>query len=1352
MRRAAAAALVAALVGLVAAPEPARAQFDPSGRRKPTRRGTAPVEPRPRAGTKPPKEKDPAELIARYRRIALEQPGADFPLERLAALHRTRDGGLHKLLAEFSALAETEGSERWSALVALAGIYRQDAQLDRAVELYERAQRQRPESPIPLLALGRLYERRGDPATARRRYTEALAWVREPAERETLLRTLLGLALDAGDLDAARRHHRELIERAKGSFYVRAELARELGARGKWGEAVEEHRALVRAAEGDQRVVGPALRDLGRALTRAGRHDEAGATLRRALAISGGESGVRREVLELLVEVHRAQSRLPELIAELEKAGGADTERDRLLARLYEETGRVEDALRAYRRVIARSGRDVDARLKVVQLLQLRGEIEAAIVELEALVTRIPDQADLTFQLAEALLQRGERARALQHLARLEARAAGDEDVLAALVDFYERLEEKERALAILQKLAGRAARDPRHLVELGERQWRDGQQDLAKKTWQRLRTLVRDRARAAHAHGEVLVEHEEWAEGLAALREARQLAPQRSRYARSLAVALERAAADARGPQRTAMLDEAMGAWEAILSSASADSPAAREARQRLVGVWSLTGTLERRLPQLERRSRGTPPDLEAGRLLSEAQLRLRRFAEAERTLAALVAAAPGDVDALTRLERALVQQKKLVEAIEVLKKLAAADARRAREYWQRMAEHAAARYDDARAIEYATRAVELAPDDAAGHQKLAEMYRKQQDLPRAIAAYRLAIAKNDRAFAVYLELAELLAAQGAIDEADQLLRRVVRSAPDEDLVARAARSSMQLNLGRGALELLERDLLPLALANPTRPLHRRLLVETYALLALPWIVQAQSSDAAVRSAARERLARLGERAQKPLLDALGDDRASQQRTAVDLLGHLRRRDAGPALVAFALSGAELDLRVRALRAAGALRDPALLPRLLQVLAPDGAWRSDDADPVLVEAALAVARVGTREAWSHIDRLLESEAPALRAAGAIGAGLSGYRAAAKRLAALVGSAQGDPTERAAAAWALGELGERGHGAAVLELAHAADSLERGTALIAAARLEAPGVTRALAEGLVSGDPAVTEAAWAGACVRAAPGASADPARAGTDEPAGSTAELLLHARPSGFSPDTEAEAFAAIAPELARAAAAAVESGPERARTVAAALSARGGRPAFGLATARLDQGSPAARARAEAAAEAVATQLVAAFVALASHPSPELRVLALGVVGRRTEPEARALVVASLADRDSRVRRAAIALARELELREAAPQLAALLADPEFGARVAAADALAALGAADRDIEDRLRRAALSDAYALVREAAVRAVAAVGGAHARSTLEEVRRVDAEPRVRAAAAAALTGLGAARP
>ena len=235
------------------------------------------------------------------------------------------------------------------------------------------------------------------------------------------------------------------------------------------------------------------------------------------------------------------------------------------------------------------------------------------------------------------------------------------------------------------------------------------------------------------------------------------------------------------------------------------------------------------------------------------------------------------------------------------MLGKLVQLDPKRARETYQRMAQYAVQAYHDADAITYAARAVELNPDDAEGHRRLGDMYRTRQDVDHAIVEYRAAIAKNDRLYLVYFELADLLLARGDIDEADRLFRRVLRGAPDEELIARAARQSMQINLGKGTLASLEQDLVPLAIGNPQKPIYRRLLVEMYGNLTFGLVQRVKHGAGKDESDAMAALAKVGQRAVKPLLDALSDGDGGQQRVAIDVLGYVANKNSGPALFSFA-------------------------------------------------------------------------------------------------------------------------------------------------------------------------------------------------------------------------------------------------------------------------------------------------------------------------------------------------------------------------------------------------------------------------------------------------------------------
>lgn len=1349
-------------------PDLALAQFNPQGRRKPggSDASSARPAPKPPSGGRPSAPKStpapptpsprpaggapnddaapsPEILIQRYTQAVLNQPGSEFPLRRLAELARQRDGNLDRLLAEFeeraSAAPGRSASARAGALVALGGLYEQAARSEDAQRAYREASELDPKGTVAPLALARLLDRSGDRAGARAAFERVLPKV-TGNERELLLRDLMRLCLDTKDFEGAKRYHQELVRQAQGSMYVRAELGRELSQRGEHSRAVAEFREVAAAARGDNRALGPALRDLGAALLGAGESREAIGVLRQARTAAAGQPGLQREIDELLVNAHRREGRLVELVREFEKSSAGNFDRLRTLGRLHEEMGAVDKALEAYRRALAVKKADVELRLKVVQLLELQGELDQALREYQELVRAHPNDAALVFRFAEALLGRGERARALEHLDRLERASQKDEDTLVALTDFYERVGETERASRVLARLSSSRLSDPRHLIELGSRHWRDGKREEALRTWNRILTVQKDRARALVTLGEVYLDHDLTREALTALREAVNLRPTDLRMKRSLAVALERVGAAASPRERTVHWDEAKSLWEELLKGVSRD-PAppsqamAREARQHIVKLWQRMGQLGARLSPLALRLQGTPPDLEAGRLLAEAELHLREYARAEKTLRLVVREAPGDVTSLLALERALIAQEKRDEAIEVLSKLIAADPQRARDYYQRSARYAAEQYQDERAIRFAVRAVELSPDDAEGHLRLGEMYRKRQEIDLAIASFRQAIAKNERLYPAYFDLAELLVSRGEEEEADRWLRRVVRSATDDEFIARAARLSLQLNLSRGTLTALEGDLLPLALGRPDKPLYRRLLVEVYSTQAFPLVHRLGSADREERQEAAEQLARLGERAVKPLLDALGDERPEQQRAALELLTHVRVRGAAPALLAYAAGEAPAELRERAVLAAGAARDEGSLPKL-EALIFDGSRAR--VDGVAIAAAWAIARLDGRAVNAARERLIDSGVSELRTLGILSkvrAALRGddelRRRTLRDLERLATTTEAGPWPRAAAAYGLGVLGRPGQGASgaqLVGLLDSSDPLVQAHALAALAELRNPVVEPALADALTSTDSVLRAAALRAAARYAGTPRSATPALPLETPPSGSldVARLLHELLPAEASAEDALRAFVRLREPLEEAALLAIRSSGPRAVSIAQALTARDGAPAFGALTeglsAPVTPGSASAELRAEAerAARAITERVSRAYEALLVHDSTEVRSASVSVLGLVPDDDAaRSAVLAALGDSAPSVQHAALAaLGRSPHPKAREALVTHLAAAQDWRLRRGAAEAL---GRSLQRFPDHpqnaqaraaLERARGKDPFALVRQAAADAL----------------------------------------
>ncbi len=1355
------------------APHASGDDFDPRGRKKPggqtkpggkpgakpgaTRpSGGAPAKPAGRpAGQNPDVGQSQNVLIDRYTKIVLAQPGSPFPLQRLAQLYRDKDGNLGGLVKDFESRAAQSGTEQYAATVTLAGVYKLDGRGEDAIRTYEKAISLKNNDPVAIIALARLLQDRGDVAGARKRYEDALALQTVPADKEQTVRTLMTLALDAKDWTAAKSFHKELVKMQPQSLLVKAELGRELFNRAEYDKAEVELQDVVNAAAGDNRALAPALKDLGQAQAKAHKNTQALATLKKALQAAGQEAAVRASIYETITEIYRADQQLPVLIKQIEDERPTDFQRLAMLGALYEETGDSAKALQTYTKALAVNPRHIDLRLKMIRVLQSQGELDKAIAEYEALIRAAPNNPQFVFEQCEALMQRGDRTRALKLLTELEARGQNDEEVLSRLADFYGRIGENDRSLKVLTRLSSIGTNDPGHLVDLGDRYFQDGNTQLAVQTWRRILTTVTPRARALAALGDVYLEHDMLQDALTSFREAVQLEPQTLAYKKALAGALE----------RSKSYKDARQIWQELSDKAKAngDKILAREARSRIVTLWGFERTLDAQIAPLQQKFGGNPPDVEAGRMLAEVQLHLRKLGEAEATLRRVVTAAPGDADSYLALERVLVQQNKLQDAIAVLEKLVAVDPKSARQLYQRMAQYAFQLHRDEDAIKYAARAVELNPDDAEGHRRLGDMYRQKQDFDRAIVEYRAAIAKNDRLFIVYLDLADLLLTKGQSDEADRLFRRVVRGAPDEELVSRAARLSMQINLGKGTLESLEQELLPLAIGNPQKKVYRRLLVEIYGNLTFALVQRVKHGSGKEADEARTALQRIGGRAVKPLLDALADGDAGQQRVAIDVLGYVENKNASAALFAFATGQSEAPLRTRAMLACGALRDTALLPKYEALLFPKSEGAGGDAmasDAVARAASWAVAKLGDKRAIPLLKKVAQNGTPDMRAFAVLGLGALKDRSSIPLVAQTAKSLEAGTPARAAAAYALGEIGAESETTSLVTIAEGTDALPRQMAILALARMgahkgdkaEPPGgkaSLNAMADAVFAGEgegarahrssESLRQAATAALVLLATKGAADSHGDAlpapDEDVDAETTLDQLV---PRNLSAKDRAVTLVTFADALKRSASSALATSTERARAVLDAMSRDGAFEPFLLAS---DEGTATPEtAAARAKVKEIAAALEPSVVALSRHPDPNVRTKALALLARSKSDAAGAAIAQAVTDSSENVQRVALAsIGNHADQKTALAVGKVMRSHESWAMRVLAAQALGRLGAAGAAAEAtrQLKEAATKEAYALVREAALIALASYDRSEAIQLATQMAASDAEPRVR---------------
>jgi HEAT repeat protein len=296
----------------------------------------------------------------------------------------------------------------------------------------------------------------------------------------------------------------------------------------------------------------------------------------------------------------------------------------------------------------------------------------------------------------------------------------------------------------------------------------------------------------------------------------------------------------------------------------------------------------------------------------------------------------------------------------------------------------------------------------------------------------------------------------------------------------------------------------------------------------------------------------------------------------------------------------------------------------------------------------------------------------------------------------------------------------------------------RESALFALTELGAAEAPAAIAEALVDPEPKLREVAaaaagaWSTSNFRA-PSDPLPPPEARVD-----VRELLEALRPGPYTVPERLLSLERLATELTRASSAAARSSPERARGVIEAL---GLIPGSSPVPALTGDAAGADRERSRKVVAEIAAGLVPAIAGLTAHPFAPVRITAVEFLGPRQEPEARAALAAALRDREPAVRRAALGAIPRGDDALASSVATLLGQEKDWALRVTAAQVLATGGGtAAPDVVAALAHAATSDDYALVREAALRALFAVNARAARPVLERLHATDPEPRVRDAA------------
>jgi tetratricopeptide (TPR) repeat protein/HEAT repeat protein len=904
----------------------------------------------------------------------------------------------------------------------------------------------------------------GDRAQAVAIYQRALGIEKRPAERRRLLHLLVASAGDPQQLDSEVAARRELCALEPGNDGTALALVDALERAGQPRPAAQvlEDRLAKRRAE-----TGPTL--IALRLRVAALYESAGALDRAAEILAETERGLsagdvrrRREVWLRIMEIARRRGTLAELAKQLEAPalarGPAEWES---LSEVRDELGDLNGALEAARHAQSRQPRDVEIGRRVAALLDRLGREDEVTAELAALAHLAPSDPRFTIDLIERQFRTATKEEARAELDRAIARFGNNPSALGQLADLAGRWSENRRALDAWQRLLRLSPHDEMAILGLGEVQFQAHKKDAAIHTWQALRSGRSSKADGSARLAEVLMEHDLLDEATAEVEQAEALEPKEPRHRRLMAQILER--------QRRP--DAAIAEWERVMAMNVGATHAAerREARSRILGILGREGRarLEDKILKLRAEVDAHPERRETALFLAEAELRSDAVASAIETLRATLARdrahAAGSADAsddaqaevILTLVRLLRQTRQLDEAVRLLAELAQRIPTRAREAHIQIADIELGRYEDQQALDHASSAARLAPDDGRALIRIAEVQERAGEIDAALANYRRAFGRDANPSAAFA-LARLLTRRGSTAEASEILRGVLRAASDEETITETGRRAIDLEEYLGTLDDLERVVSGLLFSNPNGAAYRRLLAEIYRRL-LPSLYRAP----AVETAAAENRARIAQHGLRPLLELVTEADGDPERGLIELLGMLGNRDAAPALARLAQgsvgssgeallrtsSGSGNETQLTAIIALGRLGDARARPALeTLVAAPDttvraaaiwalGRMATPETGELLAAqtsshldvagfAYLGLGRTGDHRWGADLARATQdpSQPPKLRRAAAVALGLSRNRAGVPALMSLLDSASDELAGAGAAA--LGVLGD----------------------------------------------------------------------------------------------------------------------------------------------------------------------------------------------------------------------------------------------------------------------------------------------------------------------------------------
>lgn len=904
------------------------------------------------------------EIVERYRTMLEEDPSREMPLERLLG-HVGRGQGLEDLIAVYRQRVD-DRPEAVNLRLVLGHLKRSRGDYEEAYQHYDRAVELDRDEPTAWISRGRVRLQTGDRRGAMEDFEEGLERETDRQRRRELTRQLGELSFSQREFDRGKEFFERLIDADRRDEHLRMEYIQLLVQYRQLDEAIEQYQAVRPLVAGDPRRKATLLRDKADVYEMMGDHREAVATYEEARELVRSDSWLAREVRDRIVDVHRQAGRLDEFLDEYGDRWRRGTQEQRMaVADVYAEIGRLEEAMEQYQRLIQRGGAAVEPREKLIRVYERLGREEAIPDVYRELIAVVPGDESYGFELAEYYIRSGDREAARDVLDEIRRRFSGDSYVLFDLADQYAQWNFDEPARQVYETVLDRETDDDAVLVDVGDYYFDRGQRRRATEIWAKLPDSQLGRREGTRRWGQLLIERGLLDRGIDVYEELLDEEPDDERLLRSMARALERAD----------RWHEALERWKRLVDETDSEQRR-REARARIVELHDRTQELAARMRGWSETFDDEAADeeaiVEAGFYLAEARLHRGDFHGAGEVLTRLE-----ERDELSDARRAIVlrileqthvRSGDYREAMETVERMVELRPDDRKELLDRQSDYALQLRADDEAIDYATRALEMNPDNPGAHRRLGDIHRDIGDLEAAVRHYRTVTDIDPRDHDTMLQLGRLLAEHGEDAEANDVLMEVVENATETQVVRDAGEAMLEDADRRDRLAALEARWAPLAFRMPIRQIHADLLFDLYDRMAGPLLLTAYHGGDTDRRQAADRLRELGGRATTLLVEQLRHDAVGPRARALRMIAEMEVAVADTQIGRMIEGEDDEGLRNAAIVTAARIGEEAVVEALTE--------RLDDGSSAVRHLAIwALGFVDTDEARDSLRRVAADDA-----------------------------------------------------------------------------------------------------------------------------------------------------------------------------------------------------------------------------------------------------------------------------------------------------------------------------------------------------------------------------------------